>query len=319
MMSRFLWRPSPLCNIVPLVYALFVLSKLSSAKKRKKKQMSSQPTPKLLEHGRPLLRSDSEFPAEWFARRDESPDERFYQDERLVEHIDKPAIAATTAYYTKIIAELAAAQADQASGSTDPPEVRVLDLCSSWISHLPLPDGDSSKDKIVTIRTESSQQQKVKLIVTGLGMNAKELAVNPVLSSHVVQNLNTDPKLPFAEDSFDLVVNSVSVDYLTSPLKVFRETKRVLKDLGRSLNVFSNRFFPTKVIDVWLQSDDAFHCYLVSSYFQTTSDTEANSSGAWADIEALDISPKAGRSDPLYVIQAKKVLLAPGKRSQAEL
>eukprot|EP00392_Amoebophrya_sp_AT5.2_P006820 g6832.t1 len=135
-------------------------------------------------------------------------------------------------------------------------------------------------------------------------MNADELAKNPLLGGskrqQIVQNLNTSPKLDaFPADYFDFVLNSVSVDYLIQPLSVFQEMLRVLKPNGRALNVFSNRFFPTKVIDFWLRSHDMDHCWLVGSYFATTGP-------GWTDIGAFDISPHAGRSDPLYVVQARK-------------
>lgn len=54
-----------------------------------------------------------------------------------------------------------------------PPGGVVLDLCSSWVSHLP-PEVSYSR-------------------VVGHGMNAAELARNPRLSDFFVRNLNTDP------------------------------------------------------------------------------------------------------------------------------
>lgn len=35
-----------------------------------------------------------------------------------------------------------------------------------------------------------------------------------------LQDLNADPKMPYADNSFDIVTNCVSVDYLTQPLEV---------------------------------------------------------------------------------------------------
>ena len=45
-------------------------------------------------------------------------------------------------------------------------------------------------------------------------MNTAELAANPQASATVVHDLNADPRLPFADESFDAVVCCVSVDYL---------------------------------------------------------------------------------------------------------
>ncbi len=55
-----------------------------------------------------------------------------------------------------------------------------------------------------------------------------------------------DATLPYEDNSFDVVTNAVSVDYLTRPLEVFREMHRVLKPGGQAIMSFSNRCFPTK-------------------------------------------------------------------------
>ena len=65
-----------------------------------------------------------------FERQDESPDERFYAQPRFVSHIDAGAIAAVTNLYREFI-----------PGSIEEyaavPNVAVLDLMASWISHFP--------------------------------------------------------------------------------------------------------------------------------------------------------------------------------------
>ena len=61
-----------------------------------------------------------------------------------------------------------------------------------------------------------------------LGLNALELLANPSKTEWTVQNLNKDPTLPYADNSFDVVTNSLSADYLTSPLEVFREIRRAV-------------------------------------------------------------------------------------------
>jgi hypothetical protein len=61
------------------------------------------------------------YPEESFRRTDEAPDEEFYRTPRLVTHIDDGAIAAVTQLYRELF----------------PPDGEILDLMSSWISHLP--------------------------------------------------------------------------------------------------------------------------------------------------------------------------------------
>jgi SAM-dependent methyltransferase len=161
---------------------------------------------------------------------------------RFVTHIDDGAIGAITEYYAATMHEGA----------------DVLDLCSSWISHLP-PDLKLGR-------------------VAGIGMNDEELKRNERLTEYEVRDLNVDPKLPYEDDSFDFVCNVVSVDYLTKPLEVFSEMHRVLRPGGRAIMSFSNRCFPTKAIGIWTQTDDAGHLWIVGSYYHFAP------GGAWSDV-----------------------------------
>ena len=174
-------------------------------------------------------RASDPFPPGFFDRSDESPDDRFYSFDRLVTHIDAPAIAAVGALY------------DELDLTGD-----VLDICSSWVSHF----------RIAPAR------------LVAMGMNATELAANEMASSWVVRDLNVEPALPFEDASFDAVTCCVSVDYLTTPLDVFAEVSRVLRPGGVFACTFSNRCFPTKAIRGWLSTDDAGRCHIVSTYFR---------------------------------------------------
>ena len=131
-------------------------------------------------------------------------------------HIDDGAIAAVGALYDEL---------GRASGAGE-----VLDLMSSWVSHFEEPPRR----------------------LTVLGMNDDELAANPQAQARVVHDLNADPRLPFADDSFDAAVCCVSVDYLVRPVEVFAEVARVVRPGGPFVCTFSNRCFPTKAIRGWL-------------------------------------------------------------------
>ena len=140
-----------------------------------------------------------QWPEKWpffpedFKREDESNDKFFYDQARLVTHIDDSAIAALTNYYSKTLRS----------------DSSILDICSSWISHYP-----------ANIKFKRA---------TGLGMNSYELSKNKQLTDYNVQDLNQNPKFPYADNTFDYVTCVVSVDYLTRPLEIFSEVKRVLK------------------------------------------------------------------------------------------
>ncbi len=202
------------------------------------------------------------FTPEMFQRLDESDDALFYALPRKVVHLDEPAIAAV----------------GQFLAATLPPHGVLLDLMSSWRSHLP---AGFVKHKLV-----------------GLGLNAEEMADNPDLDEYVVHDLNADPRLPFADDSFDGVVMTVSIQYLTRPLEVFAEVGRVLKTDGPFLVFFSNRLFPTKAVRIWQVLRDAQRAELVRAYFRYA--------GGFSEPHFTDLSPHPGISDPLYVVYAHK-------------
>jgi hypothetical protein len=191
-----------------------------------------------------------------FRRHDESPDEDFYDSARLVTHIDDAAIAAVTQVYRELF---------PAGGS-------ILDLMSSWVSHLP-PEVEYRR-------------------VVGLGMNAEELAENPRLDLRVRHDLNEEPALPFADAEFDGAAICVSIQYLIHPVEVLRDVARVLRPGAPLVVTFSNRCFPTKAVFIWQALDDSGHGALVSRYLQWA--------GNWENIEVLDRSP--GGSDPLYAV-----------------
>jgi SAM-dependent methyltransferase len=200
----------------------------------------------------------SRLPAEAFGRYDESPDEVFYRLPRFVTHIDDRAIAAVTQLYREFFP----------AGGT------ILDLMSSWVSHLP-PEIEYRR-------------------VVGLGMNERELEKNPRLDEFVVQNLNRIPELPFGGAEFDGVGVCVSIDYLTQPVEVLREVGRVLGVGSPVVITFSNRCFPTKVVAVWHKLDDRGHTQLVERYLKEA--------GNFRSVRSLDRSPRRLFTDPLYAV-----------------
>jgi ubiquinone/menaquinone biosynthesis C-methylase UbiE len=128
-------------------------------------------------------------------------------------------------------------------------------------------------------------------------MNADELAANPEAKEWVVHDLNQDPVLPFADGTFDHAVCCVSVDYLTRPVEVFRDTARVVRAGGLFVCTFSNRLFPTKAVRGWLMTNDDAHCGIVRDYFAQ--------SGAFHDAVARRRTPLDHRGDPLFGVWAR--------------
>lgn len=210
--------------------------------------------------------SEADGLPEWLFERDDGADDAlFYRDARLVTHIDNRTIGALTDFYRERIA----------------PGARVLDLMSSWISHLP---EDLSLGAVV-----------------GHGMNAEELAANPRLDSHHVQNLNQDPQLPWPDGSFDAVLIAVSVQYLVDPVAVFRETGRLLAPGGELIVASSHRCFPTKAVRAFLALPPADRMRLYGECMRRA--------GVFEAIEFHDRSPAEGpegRADPLWILTARR-------------
>lgn len=202
-------------------------------------------------------------------RLDPTDDNYFYDAPRFVTHIDDSAIASLTEYYKEEFEAAYKKKQDEAPGS----KLDILDLCSSWISHFP-----------------TDMEDKFGLTV-GIGMNEEELAANEQLYMHYVQDLNKNPKLSqFDDNSFDVITNVVSVDYLVKPKEIFEEMHRVLRPGGVALMSFSNRCFPSKAVAMWLQADDIGRLSIVGSYFHYSAE--------WSAIDALDIKPPPVQTPP---------------------
>lgn len=197
----------------------------------------------------------------YFRRYDESKDADFYVQPRLVNHIDDKAIRAATDLFREYL----------------PANGAILDLMSSWVSHLPK---DIHYDR-----------------VAGLGMNETELRANPQLTEYVVQDLNQNSQLPYSDAHFDGGMVTVSVQYLTNPIAVYGEVGRVLRPGAPFITVFSNRMFPTKAVAIWQSLDDQGHQQLVRSYYEQA--------GFFDPIDVLDRSPR-GWSDPLYAVVGRR-------------
>jgi len=167
-----------------------------------------------------------------FTRLDDEDDEVFYEPPRLVCHIDEGAIAALTGFYRDVL----------------PPGGVLIDLMSSWVSHLP-PEIEYAE-------------------VIGHGMNTAELAANPRLNRWFIQNLNRETSLPLGDASLDAAMICVSIQYLQQPLAVLREIARALRPGAPLVVSFSNRCFWTKAVAIWRALDDDGHAHLVERYLR---------------------------------------------------
>jgi len=154
----------------------------------------------------------------------------------------------------------------------------ILDVVSSWVSHLP-PEVHYRR-------------------VVGLGIDAHALAENAFLDEWRVQDLNHEPALPFANSEFDGAAICGAVQYLARPGEVIREIGRVLRPGAPLVVTFSNRCLCTTAIGCWRLFDDTGRLSLVARYF-----AEA---GNWADIRCIDRTP-FGVAEPLYAVIARSI------------
>lgn len=203
---------------------------------------------------------------------DSSDDTLFYDSPRFVTHVDEGFIAQLTALYRDRIS----------------PDSRVLDLMSSWVSHLPT--------------------DLLYAHVEGHGLNAEELARNRQLNHYFVQNLNENQILPLESGSFDAVINTVSVQYIQYPEKIFAEVYRVLKPGGIAIFSFSNRMFYQKAIAAWREGSEAARVDLVKRYFEAVPgfgkiETVVKTSDAPAFLQMMGL----GGGDPFYAVIAERM------------
>jgi hypothetical protein len=213
------------------------------------------------------------FSNEPFMRTDEDEDSIFYTKPRLVNHIDDKAIAIIRGIYDEILHKGA----------------KVLDLMSSWRSHVPQ-----------TLQLDS---------LIGLGLNREEMLQNPQLTEHVIHNLNSDPLLPFGDDVFDAVICTVSVEYLIHPKEVFREVARILKPDGYFVVSFSNRWFPPKVIKIWTELHDFERMGLVLEYFLQTGFYKNLNTFSMRGLprnEDDNYFPEIPHADPVFAVWGQK-------------
>ncbi|NJM96334.1 MAG: class I SAM-dependent methyltransferase [Phormidesmis sp. RL_2_1] len=207
---------------------------------------------------------------------DSSNDALFYDSPRFVTHVDEGFIAQLTALYRDRI----------------PPNSRVFDMMSSWVSHLPT--------------------DVVYAHVEGHGLNETELARNQQLNHYFVQNLNENQTLALKDCSFDAVVNTVSVQYIQYPEKIFAEVYRILKPGGVAIFSFSNRMFYEKAIAAWRERSEAGRVALVKQYFEAIPgfgniETIVNQSRSPVFLQMMAQLTGGGGSDPFYAVIAERM------------
>ena len=220
-----------------------------------------------------------------FLRQDEDEDTDFYSSPRFVTHIDDNAIRLLREYYERNL----------------PRKGRILDFCSSWISHF--------SPSLETAATEDKKNDREGLQVIGMGMNAKELAANPILQSTILQDLNVSPQIPTRVGTLDAATCVVSIDYLTRPLDVLSSLRERMKPGGKVHLIISNRCFPTKAVGRWLRVGEQERLMMVGDYLWFS---------GWRDVEILTLSDGKGqaestglgsffgfsaRVDPLWVVR----------------
>lgn len=254
----------------------------------------------------PYIPRHESFPygSEDFKRADESPDTSFYTSPRFVAHIDDNAIGLLRRYY---------AQNLPASG-------RILDFCSSWISHFP---EELEKAAVASKRsadTTANDQERLHpechesgmLEVIGLGINARELSANPILRTSILQDLNTAPKIPANVAPLDASTCVVSIDYLTRPVEVLASLLEHTRPGGKVHLVISNRCFPTKAVGRWLKVSEEEKLQMVGDYLWWA---------GWRNIEICTLNDGkaevaassgimdwfSGRTDPLWVVRGTRL------------
>jgi hypothetical protein len=197
-------------------------------------------------------------------------DSGFYATPRFVTHIDDNAILTALKYYDEVL----------------PRQGRILDFCSSWVSHYP--------SEVEQAAASGSLQ------VLGIGMNKAELSKNPVLTHWSVQDLNQEPEVQLPgppRGQLDASTCVVSIDYLTRPVEVLQSIRQQTNDGGKVHLLISNRCFPTKVVGPWLRAGEEDRLNMVGDYLWWS---------GWRNIEIQTLVKGSFVRDPLWVVRAEK-------------
>ncbi len=160
---------------------------------------------------------------------DISDDEIFYQQPRFVHHLSDSFRTRLTSLYSEYLLN----------------HHIILDLMSSWVSHLP-----------TNIRYKK---------VIGHGMNQAELNSNERLDSIFVQNLNKKQNMPIEDSSIDVGLIVAGWQYLQYPEKVSLELSRIIKSDSLLIISFTNRAFWTKAPNIWTYSSEEKRIEYVTS------------------------------------------------------
>ncbi len=208
-----------------------------------------------------------------FSRSNESDDAIFYKNPRFVTHIDDMAISVMSKIYGNLLSD----------------GIKVLDLMSSWKSHIP------------------ANKKLASLI--GLGLNEEEMSQNSQLDGYVVHDLNKNLHIPFKKEEFDAVICTVSIEYLIYPFEIFEDIARILKPGGIFIITFSNRWFPPKVVNIWTHLHEFERMGLVMEYFlhsRRYSNLETFSLRGLPRTENDRHFPEINTSDPVYAVWGKR-------------
>ncbi|WP_320676896.1 class I SAM-dependent methyltransferase [Prochlorococcus sp. MIT 1300] len=163
---------------------------------------------------------------------DNSPDEDFYSQPRYVHHLDSGFRSRLTSLYSEVFE----------------PTIDVLDLMSSWVSHLP-------------------QEHSCNEVI-GHGLNKEELEANQDLNHFWVQNLNRDYEIPLESNSIDMVLIVAGWQYLQYPEPIAEELLRITRPGGKLIISFSNRAFWNKAPRIWTESSDEERIKCISSILE---------------------------------------------------
>ena len=147
-------------------------------------------------------------------------DKIFYKNPRYVNHLSDSFRKRLTSLYSEYLLN----------------HHVILDLMSSWISHLPT---DKRYKKVI-----------------GHGMNEDELSSNKRLNSFWVQNLNITQNMPLEDSSIDIGLIVAGWQYLQYPEKVSLELSRIIKSDSLLIISFTNRAFWTKAPNIWTYSSE---------------------------------------------------------------
>ncbi len=188
-------------------------------------------------------------------------------------------------------------------------DARALQTIEDIIDNLTIEDNPRVLELLSDANTLIPDSVSAAEIV-GIGFSNGKMQQNERLTRYTAQDLNKQMELPYSDEYFDIIINNLSVEYLTNPIAVFKEAGRVLKPGGLFVVTFSNRMIAEKAVNIWKESNEQERVLLVDDMFRQSrqfTDSKVFASIGKPRPQEDKYAVLGIPSDPVFAVYAEKI------------